>query len=280
MKRIVAMLMVLGVLALGCVSALAAPQEVLTVTGDTTCAPGSTITLTFGLTEGTKAQAVNVEVTYDTDTFEYVEYENGDLIGNALAAGNGTKGKVLFTMASLTPITKAGSMFTATFKVDSNATGNHSFFFYSTSFNVDDGSASGKDIEVSTVEHVMTVKGDSVSQVSVTPVYSTDDQGSKLVVSADKGESATGVMVHSGADNTSSDSSKVEGSGDGESSTWVVIGVAVLAIGALALLVVAAVAKAKNGDKELEANQSILTDDAKALLDLEDDALENKEDKE
>ena len=59
-----------------------------------------------------------------------------------------------------------------------------------------------------------------------------------------------------------------------------IVGVVVLVLGALALLVVAAVAKAKKGDKELDENQSILTDDAKALLDLEKDALENKEDQE
>ncbi len=280
MKRIVALLMILGLLALSCVPALAAKEDVLTVTGDTTCAPGSTLTLSFGIKEGTKLSALNVEVSYDTDTFEFVEYENGDLITDALAAGNGTDGKVLFTLATLTPITKGGTLFTATFKVDSKATGNHSFFYYATLFNVDDGSASGKDIEANTVEHVMTVGGEKVSSVAVTPVYSTTDEGTQSVVSAQNGESATGVLVPGASKPTDNSSKDGQTNGSSESSQWVVVGVVVLALGALALLVVAAVAKAKKGDKKLEENQSILTDEAKALLDLDTDALEEKEDKE
>ncbi len=276
MKRIVALLMILGLIALSCVTAVAAPQEVLTVTGEDTCAPGSTITLTFGLTDKSNAAAVNVEVTYDTDTFEFVEYKNGDLITDALAAGNGVDGKVLFTLATLTPIVDAGSLFTATFKVDSNAKGDHSFFYYSTAFCVSDGGDSEKDIETNTVEKVISVKGEAVSQVSVAPVYSTDDKGNQQVVSANNGESATGVLVDSNAQNNSSQDVQ---KGNNQSSNWVVVGVVVLALGALALLVVAAVAKAKKGDKESE-NQSILTEEAKALLDLEPDALEDKENKE
>lgn len=278
MKRMVALCITLALVCLLGSTALAAKQELLTVTGDTTCTPGSTITLTFGLAANSNAQAVNVEVTYDTDTFEYVNYENGDLITDALAAGNGTEGKVLFTLATLTPITKAGSLFTATFKVDSKATGTHNFFFYSTSFNVDDGSSAGKDLEVNTVEYGVTVQGESTSSVAVTPVYSTTSEGTQSVVSAHNGEGEVGVVVNS--NQTPATSSQPQGKGEGTSSNWVVIGVVVLALGALALLVVAAVAKAKNGDKELEANQSILTEDAKALLDLDKDALENKEDKE
>ncbi len=278
MKRMVALCITLALVCLLGSTALAAPVEMLTVTGDTTCTPGSTITLTFGLAANSNAQAVNVEVTYDTDTFEYVNYENGDLITDALAAGNGTDGKVLFTLATLTPITKAGSLFTATFKVDSKAAGTHNFFFYSTSFNVDDGSSAGKDLEVNTVEYGVTVQGESTSSVAVTPVYSTTSEGTQSVVSAHNGEGEVGVVVNS--NQTPATSSQPQGKGEGTSSNWVVIGVVVLALGALALLVVAAVAKAKNGDKELEENQSILTDEAKALLDLDQDALENKEDKE
>ena len=277
MKRFVAILSVLALVCLMGVTALAAPVEVLTVQGDTTCAPGSTLTLAFGLTKDSKAQAVNVEVTYDTDTFEFVEYENGDVIANALAAGNGTDGKVLFTLATLTPIVEEGSMFTATFKVDSKATGDHKFFLYATSFNVDDGSSAGKDIEANTVEYVVSVKGETVSEVSVAPVYSMDENGAQSVVSAHDGEGEMGVVISS---YQTTSSSVVKGEGNSESSTWVIVGVVVLAVGALALLVVAAVAKAKKGDKEEVENQSILTDEAKALLDLEPDALEEKQDKE
>ena len=280
MKRIVALLMVLAVLALGCVPALAA-KEILTITGDDTCAPGSTITLAFGLTEGSNAAAVNVEVSYDTDTFEFVEYQNGDIIENAMAAGNGTKGKVLFSLATLTPITKAGSLFTATFKVDSNAQGSHDFYFYSTAFSAYT-SADGEsevDVETNTAKKVLTVEGEIASQVSVTPVYSTDDTGAQSVVSAQNGENATGLLVNPSASSKQEENQNPQGDGNG-SSTWVVVGVVVLALGALGLLVVAAVAKAKKGDKELEQNESILTDDAKALLDLEPDALEEKENKE
>ncbi len=283
MKRMVALLMIFGLFALSCLPAMAAEQQLLTVTGDTTCAPGSTFTLNFGVVEGTKLSALNVEVSYDTDTFEFVEYQNGDLITDALAAGNGTEGKVLFTLATLTPITKGGTLFTATFKVDSKAKDSHSFFFYSTLFNVDDGSATGKDLDAAAVEHIMKVEGKTVSEVSVTPVYSqVDDKGTQSVVSAQNGESATGVLVPGASqNNTPSSSSQPQGQEGGQQSKqWVIVGVVVLVLGALALLVVAAVAKAKKGDKELGENQSILTDDAKALLDLEKDALENKEDQE
>lgn len=273
MKRLIAFLTVLCLVAFCSVTAFAASKDVLTVSGPegNTCTPGSTITLTFGLAEGSNAAAVNVEVSYDTDTFEYVEYQNGDLLTDAIAVGNNSDGKVLFTLATLTPITNAGSLFTVDFKVDSKATGEHSFFFYSTAFSDVDGN----DIETNTVETVLTVTGDAVSEVSVTPVYSADENNSQYVVSADNGESATGVLVN--PDATSSKTAQTaDGEGDG-SSTWVIVGVIVLAVGALALLVVAAVVKAKKGDKEVE-NQSILDDDAKALLDLETDALEDKED--
>ncbi len=275
MKRLIAFVTVLCLVALGSVTAFAAPKEILTVSGPerNTCTPGSTITLTFGLAEGSNAAAVNVEVTYDTDTFEFIEYQNGDLLTDALAAGNNADGKFLFTLATLTPITKAGSLFTVDFKVDSKATGDHSFFFYSTAFSDENNN----DIETNTVETVLSVKGDAVSEVSVTPVYSADENNSQYVVSADNGESATGVLVN--PDATSSQTAQTtDGEGNG-SSTWVIVGVIVLAVGALALLVVAAVVKARKGDKEVE-NQSILDDDAKALLDLESDALEDKKDKE
>ncbi len=281
MKKLVALLMILGLVALSCIPALAEEQQLLTVTGDSACAPGSTVTLSFGVVEGTNLSALNVEVSYDTDTFEFVEYENGDLITDALAAGNGTEGKVLFTLATLTPITKAGTLFTATFKVDSKATGSHSFFFYDTLFNVDDGSSTGKDLEAAPVEHIMKVEGKTVSEVSVTPVYSTDeDNGAQSVVSAQNGESATGVLVNSASKNDTA-SSGSNGQGENQQSKqWVIVGIVVLVLGAFALLVVAAVAKAKKGDKQLDETQSILTEDAKALLDLDNDALENKQDQE
>ena len=266
MKRIVALLTVLSILVLSGLTAFAASGDVLTMTVPETCTPGSTVTMTFGVVKDTNVSAMNLEVSYDTDTFEYVSYENGEVISDAIAAGNCTQGKFLFALATLTPITAEGSLFTVTFKVDSKATGDHEFFFYSTGFSKEDGT----EIPVNTVKKVVKIEGTNASEVSVTPVYSTDDTGSSYVVSAseeptDPITAPGGNSSNSGTVSDGKDSSADETKGNNK---WIwAVAVIVLAVGAAALLVAASVARKKETPME---NQSILDDQGKAMLGYEE----------
>lgn len=278
MKKLFALIMAVCLVTLCLTPAMAEEKNLLTVSGPATCAPGSTFTMAFGLVAGTKAQAVNVEVSYDTDTFAFVDYENGDLIGNAIAAGNGDPstagGKFLFTFACMEPMETAGVLFTITFKVDSKATGSHDFYFYSSTFNVDDGTSAGKDLEPNALKQTVTVEGSSVSSVVVTPAY--DDYGN--VVSAQAGENKTIVTV----DGTPANGSSVKGGKLSPLATvGIVVGIAVLIVGFVLILLAIGNRKVKKEKERKEAPmKSILDDEAKAFLNMEEDALENKDDKE
>ncbi len=278
MKRLFALLMAVCLVALCVTPAMAEEKNLLTMNGPASCAPGSTFTMSFGLVAGTNVAALGVEVSYDTDTFGFVDYENGDLIAGAMAAGNGGEGaggKVLFQLATTEPIAEAGVLFTVTFKVDSKATGAHDFYFYCSTFNVDDGTAQGKDLEPNAVKQTVTVEGSSVSDVTVLPIY--DDAGN--VVSAQAGENKTIVTV---------DGTVVNGAakkGDGKLSTFaiigIVVGIALLIVGAvLALLAIGNHKAKKEKIKKETPVPSILDEEAKAFLNMEEDALEKKKDKE
>lgn len=268
MKRLIALVLTIGVLFCSIGMTVLAEEAKLTMKAED-CAPGSTITLSFGLQAGSNIAAANFEVTYDTDTFEYSSYDTGDLVSNSLAVGNASNGKFLFATAGTTPITEAGTLFTIEFLVDSSASGEHTFYFYTTSCCDENMS----EIKVERISSTVTVAGEAVSQVSVTPVTSTASNGSKVTVSADNGESATGLVVGS-SDNNSKAAGKKDSSGSSRS--WVIVLVVIVVAGLIAALLIAAVLRAKKNDRQ-EDNQSILDEEAKRMLDLSSDALEDNE---
>ncbi len=283
MKRMITFAFCLCLVAMFTLSAFGATAPVLTIDAKD-CAPGSTIQMTFGIEAGSDLAAANLEVTYDTDTFEYVSYEDGELINNCLAVGNNVDGKFLYALATTSALSSAGELFTLEFKVDSKASGSHTFYFYTTSC----ADATGGNLDAKTVSATVTVSGQAVSNVSVTPVTSKNEDGSTVTVSADNGESATGVKVENNKDKDTT-SSKAQsndeakennGENDGqpkEKGAWVVVGIVAAAILVAAGVVLLIVKSGKKAEQEEEQHAPILDEDAKALLDMEPDSLEEKE---
>ena len=263
MKRIFSFILIFGLLACFFVPAQAAGTlDCLTISGPKTCQPGSTITMAFGLKEGANVSAFEFFVSYDTDTFQYVDYENGELVGGAMAAGNEVNGEVKFTGATLTPINQTGVLFTVTFTVDSNAKGNHNFYYYSSLFSDE----AGNDYTVNAVKQVVSVEGDVVSTVEVAPVY--DANGN--LVKARVGEMGVAKEV----ENNEKDL------------TWLMIvgiifGLAGLIAGTVWLLIVLANRKEKKAKAEREAPMSFILDEqAKEFLEMEEDSLKKQEERE
>lgn len=264
MKRFVTMLILMGILLCGTV--MAEGQATLTVTAKD-CAPGETITLAFGVAKDSNIAAANFEVTYDTDSFEYSAYEDGEAVANCMSVGNATDGKFLYAMAGTDPITEGGTLFTVEFLVDSAASGAHTFYFYTTSC----CDADLNNIEVETVSAVVTVSGQAVSDVSVTPVTSQTEDGSTVAVSADNGESATGLLVSGGAKQPTDNQQESGGTATG----WLIAGVVVVLIIVVAVLIVLAVARTKKND-DPQQHESILDPEARSLLDMTPDALKQE----
>lgn len=167
-KRLFALVMAVCVVALCLTPAMAEDRNLLTVSGPATCAPGSTITLNFGLVAGTNLSAANLYVDYHGAIFDYVSSSVGTAAAGALFADNGDEfGEYMFVIASGTPISRSGTLFTVTFQVDSKATGSYDFYFYSIGFNVDDGTSFGKDLEPNKVKHTVTVEKNTTSSTPV-----------------------------------------------------------------------------------------------------------------
>jgi hypothetical protein len=259
MKRLMALLVCVLLLITCILPVSAAETATLTMKAEESCAPGSTVTLTFGVKKGSNIAAANFEVTYDTDTFQYVSHENGDLVAQSMAVGNLKDGKFLFALAGMTPITEAGALFSVTFVVDAEAKGDHLFYFYTTSC----CDLDFKTIKTNTKSVKMTVEGDAVSKVSVKPVTSKDADGKKHTVSADNGESATGMLVSSlqnGGGNKTSGKNKSIG--------LVFTGVIILLVAGVVFLILSAVARAKKNDGNEPELESILDDEGKQMLNL------------
>ena len=153
MKRIFSFVLILGLLACFFVPAQAAGEDYLTVSGPKACKPGSTITLAFGIKEGANLCAFEFCVSYDTNAFQFVSYENGELAAGAMCAGNNVNEEVRFVGATLTPINQAGSLFTVTFAAGANAKGDYNFVYNSTLFSDEDG----KDYTVNEVTYTISV---------------------------------------------------------------------------------------------------------------------------
>ncbi len=266
-KRILTILLALAVGTVCCAgTALAAGVTLTAQAPAETCAPGATVTLTFGLAADSHVAAADFKVTYDTAVFEYAGYENGDLINNRLAAGNCVNGTFLFSMAGESEITQAGTLFTLDFLVDSSAKGDYTFQFFTTSCCDEDMN----NLSTRSADLTLTVAGEAVSTVSVTPVPSQNDANSTVVVSAQNGENPSGpATVNSQSGTTSAANGKGNGTGASALLVAVMVTVAIL----VALLVVLAVARAKRSDRREEAHTPILTDEQRKLLDLDEDAL-------
>ena len=270
MKRILAILLALAVGAACCAgTALAAGVTLTAQAPAETCAPGATVTLTFGLAADSHVAAADFKVTYDTAVFEYAGYENGDLINNRLAAGNCVNGTFLFSMAGETEITQAGTLFTLDFLVDSSAKGDYSFQFFATSCCDEDLN----NLSAQSADLTVTVAGEAVSTVSVTPVPSQNEAGSTTVVSDQADENASGPAT---VDSQSGTTSAANGKGGFNASVLPVV-IVVTVIVLAALLVARAVARAKRSDRREEAHTPILTDEQRKLLDLDEDALADEQ---
>lgn len=254
MKRVLALAMIL-MLTLWVAIPASAASATLTATAKD-CAPGSTVQVAFGLKAGANIAAADFRVSYDTAAFEFVEYEDGDLIRNCLAVGNCKDGKVLYSLAGNQPIMDEGTLFTVTFKVDSKASGTHEFQFYTVSC----CDYETNKIDTNTAVAKVTVSGKAVSDVTVTPVTSVDENGSQVVVSAvvDKTVSTIGG-------GTSSDGKQVET--ETPLWFWAVCGGIVVVAGVATLLFVW-IRRAK-ANKPVVEHTAILEDDAKDMLDLE-----------
>ncbi|MBR4868205.1 MAG: hypothetical protein IKU10_03530, partial [Clostridia bacterium] len=179
MKRIFAFTLILLMFASVLLTASAASATLTVTAGD--CAPGSTIEVAFGLEKNSNIAAADFRVSYDTAAFEFVDYENGELIDNRLGVGNCKDGKVLFSTAGTDPIMDAGTLFTVKFKVDSKASGAHEFKFYTVSCCDYDQNKIKTEVAVAKVN----ISGKAVSKVEVKPVTSVDDNGSQVTVSAE-----------------------------------------------------------------------------------------------
>ncbi len=272
MKRFLAILLALAVGAACCAgTALAAGVTLTAQAPAETCAPGATVTLTFGLAADSHVAAADFKVTYDTAVFEYAGYENGDLINNRLAAGNCVNGTFLFSMAGETEITQAGTLFTLDFLVDSSAKGDHTFQFFATSCCDEDLN----NLSAQSADLTVTVAGEAVSTVSVTPVPSQNEAGSTTVVSDQTDENASGPADAQTVSQNGTASAANGKGGVNASVLPVVIVVTVIVLAAL--LVALAVARAKRNDRQEEAHTPILTDEQRKLLDLDEDALADKQ---
>ncbi len=265
MKRIVALLLTLLLACLG--FGAAAASDVLTVTAED-CAPGATITLSFGVAKNSNIAAADFAVTFDTDTFEYVSYENGPLLKNTMAVGNLSGGQFLFAMAGTEPLTDEGVLFTVEFLVDSAASGAHEFAFIPT----DCYNADVEPMTVSRASATVTVSGEAVSDVKVTPATSQTEDGSTVTVSA--GTPAPSTLTVSGNPGGEAAPEAKMGGLSRTAVICIVVGAVLLLI---CLLILLAVLRAKKmAAQPQEEVAPILSEDARALLELDDDALQNQ----
>ncbi len=241
MKKIVACLLIVALMTVFGVTAWAA--EATLTAAPSGAQPGGTMTVTVGLEEGATVAAGELYISYDTDTFEYVDYTSGPLVDSAMNVGNLKDGVFAFAFATPDGIVQKGTMVTVTFKVDSDAKGEHDFYCYMENLvDVDQNP-----IDCDQVEFSVTPTGTVMTGTDVTPVTSVDAKGNTYVVMAKSFEE----------------------------SAWggIVIGIlAIVAIIGVGALFVVMVSRASTKKKEEPKHQSILDEESKKLLDLDDDS--------
>lgn len=240
-KRIVTILLILvWMISLGMVAS--AQGATLTATPSAVC-PGGELTVAIGVEAGSNIAAGDLVLSYDTDTFQYVSYEYDTLLNSAISAGNCDNGVCKLSFAGVEPITQGGTLFTVTFKVDSDATGEHDFYCYATSL-VD---AAGENIDCDEISFSVEPTGTPVTGTDVVPVTGVDEKGNSYIVMATSSEESIWLSI------------------------LVVIGV-VVAIVVLGGLFVVLVSRAPAKEKQEPEHESILDEESRKFMGISDNA--------
>jgi len=88
----------------------------------TTASAGEQITLAVTISDNVNVAAMDLDIRFDPTVLSYNSCANGSCVNGALALGDITKsGNFHFTMATLTPVATAGTLFTVTFTVSGDA---------------------------------------------------------------------------------------------------------------------------------------------------------------
>ncbi len=239
MKKIVACLLITVLMTALSITAWAAETELTVV--PSVPQPGGTLTVAIEAKADSNLAAGQLYLSYDTDTFEYVDFTSGPLVSGAINEGHCNNGLFIFAFATPEAITQQGTMVTVTFKVDSDAKEEHDFYCYAENL-VD---IDHNPIDCDEVEFSVTPTGTVVTGTDVTPVTAVDPKGNTYVVMAKSSEESSWIGI--------------------------VIGiVSILAIVGVGVLFVVMVSRTSTKQKEEPKHQSILDEDSKKLLDLDD----------
>ena len=270
MKRLFAILLAVLLMGLLTLPAFAAGQVTLTATA-ADCAPGATITVAFGVEADSHIAAADFRVSYDTDTFQYVSYENGALVEGCMSVGNNHEGMVKYSLITTEELVDAGTLFTVTFTVDSKASGAHDFQFYAVDCSDYDMNALAANVAKATVN----VSGAAVSDVTVEPVTSVDENGSQVVIKSEINSTVSKVEQ--------TPVTEGEGQQDVTLPVWgkvLLIAVAVLAVAAIVVIVVILLfaLRGKKPKKQPVEYTAILDETAADLLSVAEktEEIENK----
>ncbi len=260
MKRLFAMLIAVAMLTVGAATAFAADGVTLSIEGDTTCAPGSTLVLAFQLEKGSNMCAADIRVGFDTDDFKILEYTPSDLMSQHQGATNDNYGgQFALSMAGVDPITEGGTLFTLEFQVDSQSEGKHDFYFFTTSFSDYDGNP----IETETAKFTVNVTGKAVSSETVDPA----------VTASGKPVEAVDEALEEAATVSSTDSTGLTTDGNGsdtDNNGLLTIILVVVLVVVVALVLVGVLRTKKKEEEEQPAEyKPVLDEDAKKLLDMD-----------
>ena len=98
--------------------------QVVFTAGQVSAKAGETVVLPIIVSENSQVAATDVYVRFDSTQVSYVKYNQGKTFSPTMQAGNlEAEGRFHYTMATVTPFTKSGEMFTVSFKVAEGITG-------------------------------------------------------------------------------------------------------------------------------------------------------------
>jgi Trk-type K+ transport system membrane component len=177
-----------------------------------------------------------------------------------MAVGNNHEGMVKYSLITTEELVEAGTLFTVTFTVDSKAVGAHDFQFYA----VDCSDYDMNKLTTNVAKATVTVSGAAVSDVTVEPVTSVDQNGSQVVIKSEVNSTVSKVEQTPVED--------VQPQVEKELlPTWgkvLLIGVAVLAVAAIVVIVVMVLftMRGKKPQKQPVEYTAILDEKAADLL--------------
>ena len=124
MKRLKTLVLLLVFVCLLFTACSDASAKITITAGNVTAAAGETVQIPVTINEGSNISAADVIITYDVDKLSYAGYKDSDTFDPNIKTGNLEQdGRFHYALATLTPYTEAGTLFTLELKIADGVTG-------------------------------------------------------------------------------------------------------------------------------------------------------------